>query len=99
MADRTLFSAVVLLVGGLCIAVTVYTASWIDTTNVHESAALSQAAVQAALKGRAVAEWQPPARAIVSPLLLWSSFSIGGFLIVAGMIIGLRSLPLSRLPS
>jgi hypothetical protein len=99
MTNRTLFGAVALIVGGLCVAVTVCAASWIDTTNVHESTALNQAAVQAALQGKAIAEWRQHFHMIVSPLLLWSAFAIGGFLILAGMIIGLRSLPSRSLSS
>jgi hypothetical protein len=99
MANRTLFSAVTLMVGGLCVAVTVCAASWIDTTNVHESTALNQAAVQAALQGKTIAEWQQNFHTIVSPLLLWTSFALGGCLILAGMIIGLRSFPSGPLSS
>ncbi len=92
MANRTLLGAVLLLVGTLCIAVAVIAASWLDTTNVHENTAVTQATVQAALQGKTIAEW-PHAPQIVSPLVIWSAFGLGGWLTVAGFVIGLRSLP------
>jgi hypothetical protein len=84
------FGATLLVVGGVCIAATVFAASWIDTTNVHENTALNQSVVQAALQGKAITEWtqHPP---ILSPMFLWLVFGIGGFMIVSGMLVGLRS--------
>jgi hypothetical protein len=98
MANRTLFSATLLSVGGLCLAVTILAASWIDTSSVHENTALNQAAVQAALQGKAITEWTQHF-SIVSPKLLWTSFAIGAMLILGGLIIGLRSLSVSRTSS
>jgi hypothetical protein len=90
MANRTWFGAMLLLVGGLCLAATVFAASWIDTTNVHESTALNQSAVQAALHGKAITEWTQHF-SIVSLKFLWLVFGIGGGLIVVGLLLGLRS--------
>ncbi len=90
MANRMWFGAILLLVGGVFIAATVLAASWIDTTNVHEDTALNQSAVQAALQGKTITEWTHHFP-IVSPMFLWTVFGIGGFLIVAGLLIGLRS--------
>ncbi|HLJ92307.1 MAG TPA: hypothetical protein VKU02_03855 [Gemmataceae bacterium] len=90
MANRMWFGAILLLVGGVFIAATVFAASWIDTTNVHENTALNQSAVQAALQGKTITEWTQHFT-IVSPLFLWAVFGIGGFLIVVGLLIGLRS--------
>lgn len=91
MANRTSFGATLLIVGALCIAATVFAASWIDTTNVHESTALNQSAVQAALQGKAITEWTQH-YSIISPTFLWLVFGIGGCLMVTGLLIGLRSI-------
>jgi hypothetical protein len=98
MANRMIFSAMLLTVGGLCIAVTVLAASWIDTTSVHESTALNQAALQAALQGKTIGEWTHHFR-IVSPIVLAASFGVGGYLIVSGLVIGLRSISSRQIPS
>jgi hypothetical protein len=90
MTNRMWFGATLLLVGGLCLAATVFAASWIDTTNAHENTALNQSAVQAALQGKAITEWTQHF-SIISPMFLWLVFGIGGFLIVGGLLIGLRS--------
>jgi hypothetical protein len=90
MANRMWFGAMLLLVGGVFIATTVFAASWIDTTNVHENTALNQSAVQAGLQGKPITEWTQHF-SIISPLFLWLVFGIGGFLLAAGLLIGLRS--------
>jgi hypothetical protein len=91
MGNRTLLGAMLLLTGALCIAVAVIAAAWLDTSYAHESTALNQAQLQAALQGKTVNDWAHHV-SIVSPAVIWAAFAIGGWLILVGLVIGLRSL-------
>jgi hypothetical protein len=96
MKERVTLGAAMLVTGMFCIGVTIIAAAWMDTTSRHERSAEIQAAVQAALQGKSMNELTPHV-SILSPLMLWSTFGIGCYLVLAGFVIGIRSLQPSRM--
>jgi hypothetical protein len=91
MKERVLLGGVFLLTGMVCVAVTVIAAAWLDAVSLHERSAELQAAVQAQLQGKELAPFAPY-RYTLSPIMLWTSFATGGYLLVAGFVVGVRSL-------
>ncbi|HEV3447103.1 MAG TPA: hypothetical protein VG099_20860 [Gemmataceae bacterium] len=94
MRERVMLGAALLAAGVVCLGVTVIAAAWLDAVSLHERTAEIQSAVQVELQGKAMKPVEPHSH-VLSPLMLWTSFGIGGYLLVAGFVIGLRSLSYS----
>jgi hypothetical protein len=97
MKERIMLGMSMLVTGVLCVGVTMIAAAWLDTVSRHERSAEIQAAVQVVLQGKTLHEL-PPQTGVVSPLMLWSTFAIGCYLLASGFVIGIRSLSSSRMP-
>jgi hypothetical protein len=95
MRERMTLGAVMLLTGMLCAAVTVIAAAWLDAVTIHERSAELSFAVQAQLQGKTLQDL-PPSSHILSPLMLWVTFGIGAYLLVAGFLISYRALSSAR---
>jgi hypothetical protein len=90
MRERTMLGGVMLITGMLCLGVTLITAAWLDAVSLHERTAEIQSALQVELQGKALKVVAPHAN-LLSPVMLWSTFGIGGYLLVAGFVIGVRA--------
>jgi hypothetical protein len=90
MRERVMLGAVLLTAGVVCMSVTVIAAAWLDAVSLHERSAEIQSTVQVEMQGKAMKSVQPHSH-VLSPLMLWTSFGIGGYLLVAGFVIGVRS--------
>jgi hypothetical protein len=94
MKERAVLGAMMLIAGVVCVGVTLIAAAWIDAVSLHERTAEIQSAVEVELQGKAIKDL-PPHVNTLSPIMLWTSFGIGGYLLIAGFTIGVRSLPRS----
>ena len=89
--SRVLLAVTFVLAGVVCITTSVLTVAWVDNVARHERSAEIQAAVQAKDQGKAFSDIEP-FTVTLSPLMTWVTFGIGGYLVGAGFILGVRSL-------
>jgi hypothetical protein len=90
MRERIALGSAMLIAGAICVAVTLIAAAWLDAVSMHERSAEIQAMVQLDRQGKEAIKVPPPAL-VLSSLMLWSTFVLGGYLLVAGFVMGVRS--------